>query len=232
MCNVRSKLTLLRHTIIQEVYDALKETESETSYTTIWREYEAAAIKEIIRVLIANIPTFTKDNFEMGDEGSEKNRLADLAVVCAEGKTVISIKTAKNTKTGGPRNDLGTFKQYPSKKKAFNAVFELWIRYTILDKKIRIQKVYFDEAYRFVGYHKSAKGVGYRKKDGNMRPKSWKMFDDDSSYWKTPEEFEKGFQSAKTYRANSLVEEHYPDMKEEDQRKLYEKLKAKFELKS
>lgn len=228
MCDIAAELDHLRQTIIKEVFEALEETEHDTDYTVVWQVYEKAVIEEIIKVLKANIKTLNDDSFEVGVKGKGKNRVADLAVKCIEGTTSISIKAAR---TGGsiPANDLGTFKQYPSKKKNFLATFEMWVRYDSSKTKIRIHKIYFDRAYKFVGKHQAATGVNYRKKDGNMRPKKWKMFDDDTAFWNTPQEFEKAFIISKTYRANSLVEEHYPDMTKQDQRKFYDKIKGQFE---
>jgi hypothetical protein len=70
--------------------------------------------------------------------------------------------------------------------------------------------------------------VKYRKKDGNMRPKPWVMFDSGAAFWKTEDEFEAAVKRAETFRANELIQEHLQDLDEEDQRLLYEKLKEKF----
>ena len=41
-----------------------------------------------------------------------------------------------------------------------------------------------------VGKSTLVDGVKYRKKDGNMRPKPWSMFDSGKAYWKSEDEFE------------------------------------------
>ena len=69
----------------------------------------------------------------------------------------------------------------------------------------------------------------YRKKDGNMRPKPWGMFDSGESPWKREEDFEAAVKRADAYRANELITEHLRELGEGDQRLLYERLKEKFE---
>lgn len=226
MCDVAAELQRLRNVVVGEVYDALKEVEIAAGYTTVWREFEDAANKEIIRVLKANT-TLTDENFNTGEVGREKNRLADLAIVCNEGAIAISIKTARTKKN--PQNDLGTFRAYASKKRQFSHTFELWIRYADSGDTICTDAVFFDEAYRFVGVYKATGGVAYRKKDGNLRPKPWRMFDDDTAFWNTHQEFARAFEASRIYRANSLVQEHLHDLADDDLRLLYETLKQKFE---
>ena len=71
-------------------------------------------------------------------------------------------------------------------------------------------------------------GVKYRKKDGNLRPKPWAMFDSGETFWKTETEFEAAVNRAETFRANELVKEHLQHLSEADQRLLYERLRVKF----
>lgn len=227
MCDVAAELHRLRNIIVREVYEATKEVEIASSYTTVWRDCEDAAVREIIRILKENIPTLTDENFDAGEKGSEKNRLADLAIICDEGTTAISIKAARVG--SNPQNDLGTFRAYANKKRQFTHTFELWVRYDDSGESIRIDAIFFDEAYRFVGVYKATGGVAYRKKDGNLRPKPWKMFDNDTTFWNSPEEFARAFEVSRIYRANSLVQEYLVDMTEEDLRTLYETLKTRFE---
>jgi hypothetical protein len=227
MCDVAAELIRLRSTITREVFEALKKVDVTTNYTTVWREYEDAAIAQLIRVLQANIGTLQDENFETGERGSEKNRLADLAISCAEGMTAVSIKAARASKS--PQNDLGTFRAYANKKRIFNRTFELWVRYDDAGEKIRIDQVFFDDSYKFVGIYKSTGGVAYRKKDGNLRPKPWAMFDNDTSFWNTPAEFARAFEVSRVYRANSLVQEYLVDLTDDDMRLLYETLRQRFE---
>jgi hypothetical protein len=208
------------------VYEALKDIRIAGNYTTVWREYEDAAIRELICVLKANTD-LVDENFDTGEEGSEKNRLADLAITCNEGTIAISIKAARSYKK--PANDLGTFRAYAKKKAQFKNTFELWVRYDDRGNAIRVDAVFFDEAYKFVGKYKRTGGVDYRKKDGNLRPKSWKMFDNDTSYWNTPDEFAAAFEVSRVYRANALVQEYLVDLTDDDLKLLYESLKKRFE---
>ena len=70
------------------------------------------------------------------------------------------------------------------------------------------ERVFFDRTWRFVGKSSLVDGVKYRKKDGNMRPKSWALFDSGKALWKAEEEFEAAVKRAETFRANELVKEY------------------------
>jgi hypothetical protein len=224
MCDVANTLDNIREEIVEHITGRLEAIEA--SYTTVWRNYEDAAITAFIEIVRHHIPTLTDNNFQTGVTGREKNRIADLAIVCQEGSTLISIKTADSAKN--PENDLGTFRQYAGKKAAFPNSFDLWIRWTSNDGTIDADGVFFDRSYHFVGKMQIVDGVKYRKKDGNMRPKSWAMFDDDESYWENVEDFEAAMLRSMRFRANSLVQEHLESMTEDDQRMLYGVLHEKY----
>jgi hypothetical protein len=95
------------------------------------------------------------------------------------------------------------------------------------DGRLRAARVLFDRTP--CGKSTLVDGVKYRKKDGNMRPKPWAMFDSGKSYWQTEVEFELAVKRSETYRANELVKEYLTDLSEDDQRVLHERLKEKFE---
>src|SRR6185369_2485764 len=92
-----------------------------TSYTTVWRPLEDAAIDALCLILPEHIPGLTEKNFDRGKSGREKNRLADLAIVCGDEQLEISIKAAR--RSSNPENDMGTFRDHPNRKKLFAASF-------------------------------------------------------------------------------------------------------------
>ncbi|MBI3848706.1 MAG: hypothetical protein HY298_00235 [Verrucomicrobia bacterium] len=220
------KLDALKETVVAEVTAALKTNAPKTSYTTIWRDYEDAAIDALCFVLKKHVESLTDNNFDRGRSGKEKNRLADLAIVCGNQQIEVSIKTAR--RSANPENDMGTFHEHPARKKIFVASFTLWVRYDDAGKAISTDQVFFDRTWKFVGKSSLVDGVKYRKKDGNVRPKPWAMFDAGTAYWKTEEEFEAAVKRAEVYRANEVINEHLRELSEEDQRLLYERLKGKF----
>lgn len=224
MCDVANILDGIKEEIAAYITARLEAIE--TSYTTVWRNYEDSAIAAFIEIVREHIPTLTDDNFQMGEEGREKNRIADLAIVCEEGSTLISIKTADAAKN--PENDLGTFRQYAGKKASFPDCFDLWIRWMSDAGRFEADGVFFDRSYHFVGKMTIVDGVKYRKKDGNMRPKSWAMFDANESFWEGIEDFEAAMLRSMRFRANSLVQEHLASMTEEDQQILYRALHQRF----
>lgn len=204
----------------------LKTNAFRTSYTTAWRQFEDAAIDALCELLPRQVAGLSEKSFDRGRPGREKNRLADLAVVCGTNQIEISIKAARSS--ANPENDLGTFREHPARKKLFAASFTLWVRYDDSGEAIRCDRVFFDRTWRFVGKSSLVDGVKYRKKDGNMRPKPWAMFDAGESYWKSEEDFEAAVKRSEVYRANELIKEHLRDLSEEDQRLLYEHLQEKF----
>lgn len=197
------------------------------SYTTVWRQFEDQAITALEDILPRHIVGLSATNFATGETGREKNRLADFAILCGTNTIEISIKTARNT--GQPENDMGTFRDHENRKKQFAAAFTVWVRYEDKGGTLRAERVFFDRTWRFVGKSTLVDGVKYRKKDGNMRPKSWAMFESGKSPWKSEADFEAAVKRAETFRANELVKEHLSDLSEEDQRLLHERLKEKFD---
>ena len=197
------------------------------SYTTVWRQFEDQAISVMEEILPRLIPGLTSTNFASGEAGREKNRLADFAIICGTNMIEISIKAARNS--GQPENDMGTFRDHENRKKLFAAAFTIWVRYEDKSGTLRAERVFFDRTWRFVGKSALVDGVKYRKKDGNMRPKSWAMFDSGKSFWKTEADFEAAVKRAEVFRANELVKEHLSELSEEDQRVLHDRLHEKFD---
>ena len=223
---VAARLDSLKQTIAAEVTAELQRTNLTGSYTVVWRAYEDAVIVALEKILPRHIPELSARNFDAGLTGKEKNRLADFAIVCGKDVIEISIKAARAS--ANPENDMGTFRDHPHREKLFVAAFTLWVRYDDSGKEIRCDRAFFDQTWRFVGKSSLVDGVKYRKKDGNMRPKPWAMFDSGESFWKTEEEFEAAVKRAEAFRANEVVNERLKELSEDDQRVLYERLREKF----
>ncbi|HEY9175531.1 MAG TPA: hypothetical protein VI136_24890 [Verrucomicrobiae bacterium] len=224
---VAKQLDAAKTTLAGEVTARLRTNAIHGSYTTIWRQFEDAAIDALCAVLPRHVQGLGLTNFDRGTTGHEKNRVADLAIVCSDGAIEISIKAARAS--ANPENDLGTFRDHPNRKRLFAASFTLWVRYREADGDIRCDRVFFDRSWRFVGKSLLVDGVKYRKKDGNLRPKPWAMFESGESFWKTEAEFEAAVKRAELYRANELIKEYLDDLSEDDRRLLYERLKEEFD---
>jgi hypothetical protein len=224
---VAARLDSLKETIAAEITTSLKARPLTGTYTTVWHQFEELVIAELERVLPRHVPELTATNFDRGQSGREKNRLADLALVVGGEIIDISIKTARGT--ANPENDLGTFRDLPNRRQLFAAAFTVWVRYRDDGEKIHCDRVFLDRSWRFVGKSTLVDGVKYRKKDGNMRPKSWAMFDSGQAYWKSEADFEAAVKRAEVFRANELIKEYLDDLSKSDQRLLYEKLKSRFE---
>lgn len=223
---VAAKLDLHKAAIAEEVTAFLKKTNRQGSYTTVWRQYEDAVIGALVVILPKHVPELTQGSFDAGKAGREKNRPADFGIVCGTNQIEISIKSAR--KSANPENDMGTFNDHPARKRAFSDSFTVWVRYDDSMGEIKCDRAFFDRTWSFVGKSTLVDGVKYRKKDGNMRPKSWSMFNSGKSYWGSEDEFESAVKRSETFRANELVKEHLQDLGEQDQRVLYEKLRERF----
>ncbi len=224
---VAAKLDTLRDTIAEEMTACLSTNSIRGSYTTVWRQFEDAAIDALCVVLPKHIVGLRQENFDRGATGREKNRLADFAIRCGTNVIEISIKAARGSEN--PENDMGTFRDHPNREKLFTAAFTLWVRYEDNGGTLRAERVFFDRTWRFVGKSTLVDGVKYRKKDGNMRPKPWTMFDSGKAYWQSEEEFERAVKRSETYRANEMVKEYLTDLSEEDQKLLHDRLHEKFD---
>lgn len=220
------KLDAVKDTIAANLTARLSTNVLRGSYTTVWRQFEEMAIAALEEVLPQSIPELNASNFDAGRSGREKNRLADFAILCGTNVIEISIKSA--SRSANPENDMGTFRDHPNREKLFAASFTVWVRYNNADESLRAERVFFDRTWRFVGKSTLVDGVKYRKKDGNMRPKPWAMFDSGKAYWESQEEFEAAVQRSETFRANELVKEYLTDLSEEDQKLLHERLHEKF----
>jgi hypothetical protein len=223
---VSAKLDLLKTNIAAELTTRLGTNVIRGSYTTVWRQFEDLAILALKDILPRHIPELGPANFEGGRAGREKNRLADFAITCGTNTIEVSIKSARNS--GQPENDMGTFRDHENRKQLFVAAFTVLVRYQDTGGTIRADRVFFDRTWRLVGKSTLVDGVKYRKKDGNMRPKPWKMFEAGQAYWQSEEEFEAAVKQSETYRANALVQEYLNDLSEEDQRLLHDRLHEKF----
>jgi hypothetical protein len=224
---VSAKLDSLTTNLSVELTTRLSTNVVRGSYTTVWRQFEDLAIEALKDILPKHIPELSATNFNGGQSGREKNRLADFAIVCGTNTIEVSIKSARNS--GQPENDLGTFRDHENRKRLFAASFTVWVRYEDKDGTLLAERVFFDRTWRFVGKSTLVDGVKYRKKDGNLRPKPWRMFDSGTAFWKTETEFESAVKRAETFRANELVKEHLSDLSEGDQRLLHDRLHEKFE---
>lgn len=222
------RLDSLRTNLAAELTARLGTNVVHGSYTTVWRQFEDLSIEALKEILPKHIPELGAENFDGGEanQGREKNRLADFAIRCGTNTIEVSIKAARNT--GQPENDLGTFRDHENRQRQFAASFTIWVRYQQLGENFRAERVFFDRSWRFVGKSSLVDGVKYRKKDGNLRPKPWAMFDAGRSFWASEAEFEAAVKRSETFRANELVKEYLDDLNEDDQRLLHDRLHEKF----
>ncbi|HEX5220422.1 MAG TPA: hypothetical protein VFZ59_12700 [Verrucomicrobiae bacterium] len=227
--DVAGKLDAVKAELSRELTSRLSTNTVRGSYTTVWRQFEDLAIAALADLLPRQVPGLTATNFDSRKAiaGREKNRLADFVIICGTNTIEISIKAARAGEN--PENDMGTFRDHPNREKLFTASFTVWVRYEDQGEALRAERVFFDRTWRFVGKSALVDGVKYRKKDGNMRPKPWSMFDSGKAYWQGEEEFELAVKRSEVYRANELVKEYLTDLSEDDQKLLHDRLHEKFQ---
>ena len=223
---IAASLDATKDTLSRELTARMGTNVMHGSYTIVWRQFEEAAIVALEELLPRYIVGLSATNFNSGKAGREKNRLADFAILCGTNVIEVSIKAARASEN--PENDLGTFRDHPNRGRLFAASFTLWVRYENKGETLRAEQVFFDRTWRFVGKSTLVDGVKYRKKDGNMRPKPWPMFDSGKAYWQNEAEFELAVKRAEIYRANELVKEYLTDLSEDDQKLLHDRLHEKF----
>ena len=109
-----------------------------------------------------------------------KNDFPDLEVTINGVRYALEHKAGvcniKGARKNTAANDMGTLNAYPQKLQTYgDNIYCVFVKYTVLDDDtIRINDIYFDKIYVFVG-----RGAGfdnqlqYREKDGNLRPKKW-----------------------------------------------------------
>lgn len=165
-----------------------------------------------------------KHNFLETDfvEAPGKNDFPDLKF----NTKAVEFKCAKFNKE--PGNDLGTLNSWPSKIDKFNDnIYYLFVSYDEVNGQVKIENVYFDKFYKFIGVN-SAGLLKYREKDGNLRPKSWSDFTTNKSYFNSLENFKKALVLTDEYRSARIVNKHIIKMNKSDLKKLYLNLHKQF----
>ncbi|WP_434290227.1 hypothetical protein [Clostridium botulinum] len=161
-----------------------------------------------------------------------KNEFPDLKLII-DGKKYAFEHKAGEVKNNA--NDLGTLNAYPEKiEKYGDNIYCVYIKYSkaTQNNSIIINDVYFDKIYRFIGKTAKAHGIlKYRKKDGNLRPKSWGDFTNNTVYFNTLAEFESAIPKTVKYRAEKLVLQHIESLDQDSLKDILNYINEKIESK-
>ena len=79
--DIAARLDSLKPTIAAELTARMSTNIVRGNYTTVWREFEDMAIESLKDILPRHIPELGAKNFDGGQTGREKNRLADFAII-------------------------------------------------------------------------------------------------------------------------------------------------------
>jgi hypothetical protein len=141
-----------------------------------------------------------------------KNDFPDLELTLKNTSFAIEYKSGcyenEGKKSSGPANDLGTLNSFPSHIKEFgDRVICIYLKYSINQNIIKIDDIYIDNIYKFVGKNKDKHKLilKYRLKDGNLRPKNWNDFDNQTYYFKTLDSFKNALALTNIHRSRQLT---------------------------
>lgn len=187
--------------------------------------------KEVEKPVSDLIEDYLNDNDidYLSTRASNKNEFPDLRLDIKGTSYAFEHKAGASDR--GPNNDMGTLNAYPDKiDKYKDNIYCVFVKYSkaTKDNGIVIEKVYFDKIYKFIGRTATDEGVlKYRKKDGNLRPKVWNDFSNDTFYFNDMEEFKTALKRTNEYRAEKLVEQHIESLSKESLKRVYENLGKK-----
>lgn len=155
-----------------------------------------------------------------------KNTFPDLEVKI--GKEIFAFEH-KAAESSSVDNDLGTLNTFPKKiEKYGDNIYYFFVKYSKakVGEGIIIDNIYIDKVYRFIGKMdvKDKLILKYRKKDGNLRPKTWSDFDNDIVYFNTLEDFKNAIKPTIEYRACELVIQHMKNLTDDDKLYVYKEL--------
>ena len=184
--------------------------------------------KKIENIATKKVLDFFKENKEIqlidSHIAETKTEWPDLTVKIdwsgGERKTFFEIKAADSS--GNPENDLGTLKSLwkehillHSGLENLDHLFMLFVRYSKENGQItNIDKVYIAHYFKFIGARKtnSIEILKYRKKDGNLRPKTWEGMENIKLKYLTKEElksFLEKYYLTTIFRSIDIIREHH-----------------------
>lgn len=79
-------------------------------------------------------------------------------------------------------------------------------------EKPRVIDIYIEPMQWSVGFYNKYNCILFRPYDGKIRPKSWADFENGNVYWRSKEDFIKGFERAKNIRRIDLIKEWYEEL--------------------
>lgn len=168
----------------------------------------AKDIEPILTELVTSYLEKNKFNYSF-KVAKNKNEFPDLKLKVDDITYAVEYKTALHSNNA---SDMGTLKSYPEKIKEYeDNIYCIFVKYEYKKKSFIIHDIYIDKIYKFIGKTK-VKGnsiiLKYRKKDGNLRPKSWNDFKDNKCYIKNLNGFKKSIEDTNQYRSISVIKEH------------------------
>ena len=174
------------------------------NYEIFGKEIESP-ISNLIELYLNNKNIHFRSN-----RAKNKNEFPDLEIIINDIKYAFEHKAGESG--AGPNNDMGTLNFYPDKiEKYGDNIYCVFINYSKANENngIVTNFVYFDKIYKFIGKTAAIEGVlKYRLKDGNLRPKVWSDFSNNTVYFNTLDEFNNAIQKTLQYRAEKLVMQH------------------------
>jgi hypothetical protein len=195
-----------KNRIEQAVYDYLGSkifAATPGSYSIDWQKIEKPAIE----ILQSEIQAIFSDSVQF-EPANNKNKYPDLKITYLGKNYAIDIKSVYFNGELSSRNDLGTMFSYVEKKEKYSQQFFLFIRYIKNpdgSDTYKIKDVFLNFFWQDVGQRSDRESAEYREKDGNLRPKPWRMFEANQSHYPTEKEFEIALNKAGVIRAKNII---------------------------
>lgn len=196
------------------------ESKDYSNYETFGKE-----IEKPLSYIIKNYLNKMKITYE-AKPAKNKNAFPDLMLTINKNNYAFEYKAGISHTN--PENDMGTLNAYKDKISKFgDNIYCIFIKYEInpVTEKIQIDDIYFDKIYRFIGNSSKNKNMlKHRKKDGNLRPKSWKDFSNNKVYFKSLNDFERAMKVTQIYRSEQIIYEHLKKLDKPTLKRVRQKL--------
>jgi hypothetical protein len=211
----------LIHYIVEKLNEDCKTENSLKNYRNFGTAVEQYLSKHIQDYLIAN------EGYDQGDfvEALSKNDFPDLYIL--KGKYAVEFKSASDD--SGPANDMGTLNEWLNKIDTYgNNIYYVFLEYSKQKDHILIENCYIEKVYWFIGVRGGEDEIlKYRKKDGNLRPKTWEDFHNLVVYWADIDDFKEAIEATISYRAKEMVIQYLELLNQEQLLDVLEIIKAK-----
>lgn len=196
----------LKRTILK----SFQEYDSKGGYKIVWEEFEDIINIPLNKLVLKAFPA-PIDIIKT----KTKSRFPDWTIIWRNKIYAIDVKSGENVMD--PWYDMGRLDTFEKRHLAkYEDEYYITIKWKKEKDKVKVLDTFIEPFYKSCGYDTNTKGIKFRPYDGKLRPKSWKDFETNKSYWNTKEQFLKGLSLSKKYRRTALILEWIKEMSLEE----------------